>query len=139
MNTALMVKELTNNLLRVPRHLQADTPILNTFSEGLYSRAIFIPKGTLIVGKKHRRETLNICALGDITVLTELGVARFQAGDIVVSKPGIRKVGYAHVDSVWVNVHATHERDLAIIEEQFIEQDDEEFDTKAFMQKVREA
>lgn len=135
-STALQV--LTDAALRVPRHLQAETPILNHFSEGLYSRAIFIPKGTLIVGKRHKRETLNICAMGDISILTEKGVQRFRAGDIVNSAAGIQKVGFAHQDSVWVNVHATHERDLAVIEAEFIEEP-APFDMAAFMKQVEEA
>lgn len=132
------IQMLTDAALRVPAGLRVDTPILNHFTKGLYTRSIFVPKGTLLVGKIHKRETLNICAMGDISILTAKGVARFRAGDIVNSDPGIQKVGYAHEDTVWVNVHPTHERDLAIIEEEFVA-DPTCFNAAEFMQKVREA
>lgn len=131
------IRTIAEELARVPQHLRTRIPILNHFSEGLYCRSIFIPEGTLLVGKVHKRETLNICAMGDISILTAKGVIRFRAGDIVNSAPGIQKVGYAHKDTVWINVHPTHEKDLALIEAEFIEESPQ-FDSAEFMRQVRE-
>lgn len=102
---------------------QAALPLRHHFSKGLYCRELDIPKGTILVGKIHKHETLNILAQGDISLFTEDGVKRVQAPYIVVSRPGIKRVGYAHTDCVWINVHATEERDLEKIEDEVIAKD----------------
>lgn len=96
-----------------------DIPTDHIFAEGVYCRKAFIPKGTVIVGRTHRRQTLNICALGDISILTTQGAARFKSGDVVVSEAGIKKIGFAHEDTIWINVFPTSERDIEKIEEMF--------------------
>lgn len=101
-------------------HGQVECPVTHEFTDGLYTRKMFIPAGTLVIGKIHTRETMNICAKGRINVLTEKDgqkfVTEFKAGDVVVSAPGAQKVGLAHEDSVWVNVWATHETDVDKLE-----------------------
>lgn len=90
------------------------------FSKGLYAREIFIPKGTLLVGKIHKFDNLNIVSQGDISVLTEDGAKRIKAPFTTVSKPGTKRVGYAHEDTIWTCIHATEETDLEKIENEII-------------------
>jgi hypothetical protein len=66
------------------------------FAKGLYAREISIPKGTLLTGKIHRSEHLNIISKGDISVVTESGTRRIKAPFTMVSQPGTKRVGYAH-------------------------------------------
>lgn len=84
--------------------------------DGMYTRKLFIPKGTLLVGKIHRKDCLNVVASGDISLLTELGTGRARAGDVALSPAGLMKVGYAHEDTVFLNVFRTDLTDLAEIE-----------------------
>lgn len=91
------------------------------FADGLYARQIFIPKGCLLTGKVHRAEHLNIVSQGDITVWTEQGMKRVTAPFTLVSKPGTKRVGYAHEDTVWTTVHASRETDIELLELQLIE------------------
>jgi hypothetical protein len=42
-----------------------------------------------------------------------------------VSAAGRQKAAYVLEDMTWINVHPTTETDLGVIEEQFIERDDE--------------
>lgn len=86
------------------------------FAKGLYAREIFIPKGTLLTGKIHKHEHLNIISKGDISVLTEAGPQRIKAPFTIVSMPGTKRVGYAHEDTVWTTIHATTETDVEKIE-----------------------
>ena len=86
------------------------------FADGLYAREIFIPKGTILTGKIHRTEHLNIISKGDISVMTEHGIKRIKAPCTMVSKPGTKRVGYAHEDTVWTTIHASAERDLDKLE-----------------------
>lgn len=90
------------------------------FSKGLYAREIFIPKGTLLTGKIHKHEHLNIISQGDISVLTEFGVQRVKAPFTLISQPGTKRLGYTNEDTVWTTIHVTSETDLEKIEEEFI-------------------
>jgi len=85
----------------------------------IYSREIFIPKGTLLVGKIHLVDSVNICSQGDITLITENGIARVQAPHTVFGKPGIKRVGLAHEDTVWTTIINTEEQDVKKIEEKY--------------------
>lgn len=90
------------------------------FADGIYGRELFIPAGTVLTGKIHRHSTLNLLIQGDITVTTPEGMRRIQAPAVFVSEPGTKKAGYAHTDTIWVNVHPTKITDLAAIEAKFI-------------------
>lgn len=88
--------------------------------DGLYTRTIFIPKGATVVGKIHRKPCVNIVASGDISIMTESGALRVQAGYTVTSPAGIQKVGYAHEDTIFINVFRTEETDITLIEADLI-------------------
>lgn len=90
------------------------------FSKGIYAREILIPKGTTLTGKIHRTEHINIISQGDISVLTEQGIKRIQAPFTMISKPGTKRVGYAHEDTVWTTIHGTDETDLEKLELELI-------------------
>jgi len=94
-----------------------ELPLEHQFANGMYIRRLFIPKGSLIVGKIHRHECVNIVEKGDISVLTETGHRRIKAGFTIVSPPGIQKVGYAHEDTVFTNIFRTDETDIIKIED----------------------
>ena len=100
-----------------------DPVMRHHFSKGIYAREMFIPAGTVLTGKIHRHEHLNIISCGDISVLTEEGPRRIVAPYTVVSAPGTKRLGYAHADTVWTTIHATHETDLELLEEEFITQE----------------
>lgn len=90
------------------------------FAPGLYLREITIPKGALVVGKIHKTTHVNIVSQGEISVLTENGIERIKAPCTIISKPGTKRVGYAHEDTVWTTVHATDETDLVKLESDLI-------------------
>lgn len=100
-----------------------DIEPMHYFSKGLYAREITIPKGTLLTGKIHKTEHLNIISKGDISVLTEDGPKRIQAPFTMVSQPGTKRVGYAHEETVWTTIHATEETDLVQLEADLIATD----------------
>lgn len=110
------IRALTNGLLTSPDKREFD--VEHTLIKGVYTRTLFIPKGSLLVGKIHLKECVNIVAKGDISVLTETGSGRFKAGHVATSQPGIQKVGYAHEDTVFINVFRTDETDIEKIEAQ---------------------
>lgn len=94
-------------------------PILTNhhFAAGLYGREIIIPADTLVTGKAHAFEHLNVC-IGDITVWTEDGMKRLTGVHVLRSRPGTKRVGYAHAETHWITVHANPENhtDTALLE-----------------------
>ncbi len=107
---------LKDQMLALSDAEQIDMPVEHTLVDGMYMRKLFIPKGSIVVGKIHRKACMNIVASGDITFLTETGCLRVQAGYTVQTPAGIMKVGLAHEDTVFINVFRTNETDIEKIE-----------------------
>lgn len=105
-----------------------EPPVTHHFSEGVYAREMFIPRGTVLTGKIHRFAHLNVLTQGEISVLTEEGVRRLKAPCVIPSEAGIKRAGYAHTDCRWITIHPTNERDLDKIEAHFIVPDFETLD-----------
>lgn len=109
------IMDLTQALLAMPGE-KREFGVEHTIKDGMYMRKLFIPKGSLIIGKIHKLDCLNIVAQGDISVVTESGSARVRAGYTVASPAGIQKVGYAHEDTIFINVFRTDEVEIDRIE-----------------------
>lgn len=117
--------ETRANIAKLKDHMLAsgasvEIQFTESLVAGLYTRIIFIPKGATVVGKIHRKPCVNIVASGDISIMTESGAMRVQAGYTVTSPAGIQKVGYAHEDTIFINVFRTEETDIARIEADLI-------------------
>lgn len=110
------------------KHEQIDIPVKHYFSQGVYAREITIPAGTMLTGKIHKYEQLNILSSGEISVMTEEGMKRVSAPFTVVSPPGTKRIAFAHTECVWTTIHGTEERDLEKIEAHFIAQTQEQYD-----------
>lgn len=89
------------------------------FGPGVYMREALIPKGFVVTGKIHKTGHLNILSQGRITVWTEEGMKTLEAPAIIRSESGIKRVGYAHEDSIWVTVHKNQndEKEIKKVEE----------------------
>lgn len=95
-------------------------PTMDNFSEGVYARTIAMPKGAIIVGKKHKTRHLNIIVQGSARVWIEGEVRIITAPYIFESKENCRKVLYIEEDMLWTTIHVTDETDTNIIEKQII-------------------
>src|ERR1035437_9271642 len=133
MNDIKTIEDMTNRevvnaleleMLKMP---QLDLPIKHYFSPGIYARELFIPAGTLLTGKIHKFEQLNIMSQGDMSVLTESGIKRVQAPFTIVSPAGTKRIAFAHTDTVWTTIHATEETDLDKIEGLLVANSDAEY------------
>jgi len=117
------------------KHEPVEIPVKHHFSQGVYAREITIPAGTLLTGKIHKFEQLNILSAGEISVLTEDGIKRVSAPFTVVSPPGTKRIAYAHTECVWTTIHGTTETDLEKIESHFIAQSDADY--QAFIESTQ--
>jgi len=115
-------EELRASILNIEgmMHLVAgeDLPVKHYKIGNLYAREMFIPAGTVVVGKIHKGESISICSMGDISVMTELGAKRIKAPYTGEAMEGIKRVGFAHADTVWVSVHITALTDIDEIEQE---------------------
>lgn len=102
---------------------QAELVTEHQFSPGMYMRKLFRPAGTLIVGKVHKEPHFFLCAKGEIIAWTESGMKRLQAGDVIESKPGTKRVTLAVTDAIGITIHKTDKTDLDEIEAELIEPD----------------
>lgn len=96
------------------------TPV-HHFAEHVYGRELFIPAGTVVVGKIHRHEHLVMLMKGDVTINTGEGMERIVGPKVWVSQPGIKRVLYTHTDCTFFTVHPSDKRDLAELEADIIE------------------
>jgi len=112
------VQRLQGEMVKMP---QVELATEHCFSPGMYMRKVFRPAGTLIVGKVHKEPHFFLCAKGEIIAWTESGMKRLQAGDVVESKPGTKRVTLAVTDAIGITVHKTDKTDLDEIEAELIE------------------
>lgn len=90
-------------MLQMPNQLELE--VRHHFAPGVYMRELHIPKGVTLTGKIHKTEHLNILSQGKLSVWTEDGMKTLTASTVIKSQPGIKRVGFAHEDSVWITVH----------------------------------
>lgn len=98
---------------------QIDLDVEHFHGDGLYGRQLFIPAGTLAVGKVHKGRHLTV-VLGDVSLLTSQGMKRMEGWNVLVDEPGIKRAAFAHKDTVILTVHATEKTDLHDIEDEII-------------------
>ena len=100
---------------------EIDCPLQHVFAPGVYARTIFLPAGSVLVGKIHKHKHINILSTGSVTVLTESGgIEKLRGPLTMASEPGTKRAVYADADAVWTTIHLTNETDLAKIEDEVI-------------------
>ena len=115
----LLLKKVEHGMLQKE---QVDIPVEHTFSGGVYIRQISIPKGTILMGKRHRHETCNILVSGELSIYMgeDIPINRVKGPFLFTSEPNTKKLAYCHENAVFMNIHPTEETDLEKIENEFI-------------------
>lgn len=116
---------------------QQECPVTHRFSDGCYLREIFMPKGTVIVGKIHATEHFNVILTGEVTVVTAEWAKRFKAPHTFISGAGVQKVVYIHKDCQWQTLHVTDKTDLEEIEQEVIVDDYDNLLVDSLLDKAR--
>ena len=124
-----MLVKNDNNILALEKLIlseeQIDLELKHTIHDGIYIREMYIPKGVLLVGKRHRNETINILTKGTMTISEGTESFTISAPYTFIGDKFAKKAGYAHEDSIWVNIIRTDLDDLEEIEKQVIIQEEE--------------
>ena len=125
LSTREVVAALEGEMMKKP---QIALPVRHYFSPGVYARELFIPAGTWLTGHIHKYPHLCIMAMGDMSVLLEDGLLhRVRAPFTTIAQPGMKRIAYAHADTLWTMIHATEETDLDKIEELLVAKDETEY------------
>tara|TARA_R100000781_G_C4045196_1_gene115422 strand:- start:53 stop:511 length:459 start_codon:yes stop_codon:yes gene_type:complete len=124
------IHALQSVMMDMPEEEKFDLEALTDhfFAPGVYARMFFIEAGSVVVGKIHKTEHLNIICKGKCSVYTEEGPIILQGPCIVNSRPGIKKAVYAIEDTTWVTIHVTDKTDLDEIENEVIAEGYDEID-----------
>jgi hypothetical protein len=110
--------------VELARHPQAEMPVENFFTPGLYIRQIFMPKGTLVTSLIHKTEHPFVVSQGIVSVFNEGAIDLIKAPHHGITYPGTRRILYIHEDCVWTTYHVTTETDPEKIVEQITEKRD---------------
>lgn len=94
-----------------PEDLDDLFPVTHLFANGVCSREMFMPKGTIVVSRVHKNDCINVLSEGEVAVLSEEGEVRLTAPCKFVSKAGTKRVIVAYTDTVWSNFIRTDETD----------------------------
>jgi quercetin dioxygenase-like cupin family protein len=119
--TRKQIERLQAEMVKMP---QVELQTEHFFSPGMYCRRVYRPAGTLIVGKVHKQPHFFLCAKGEIIAWTENGMKKMQAGDVIESKAGTKRVTMATMDSIGITIHKTDKTDLDEIEAELVEPDE---------------
>lgn len=115
---------LQREMLKLP---QTQLPTSHFFADGMYCRFLPRPRGTLIVGKVHKREHFYIVASGTVRVSEDDGATaiEYTAPTLLVSKPGTKRAVVAITDAVCMTIHRLDHptQNLAAIEHELMEED----------------
>lgn len=119
-----MIAEFEAVLAAHPEATFGDTdnlPVEHLFGGGMCIRQMFLPKGTIVVGKIHRHPHPNFLMQGEVIVVTEGGGREhIKAPHSMISSAGTKRVVYVIEDAIWAVVHKTETTDPKILEQEVI-------------------
>lgn len=112
------VEKIAQSLLDL--NSPVEMPVKHHHSPGMYAREIFMPAGTVIVGKVHKQRHLNIVQSGLVTIITPYRKFLVAGPCTFESFEGEQKVGIVHEDCIWTTIHATDETDVDKIVDEIV-------------------
>lgn len=110
-------------LKKIPGAMIGDNevhPLKHHFAEGCYIREVTSIADQLVVSKIHRYDHPFFLLKGELSILSENGVAKIKAPFWGITKAGTKRVLYTHSDIWFITVHVTRETDLTKIEDEII-------------------
>lgn len=120
------IKKLKTTMIDCIKHGElevADCPVTHRFTDGCYLREIFMPEGSVVVGKVHKTTHFNIIISGSVTVFTKDGIKEYSGPCVFESDAGTQKVVRCDSDCVWQTIHVTNLTDLKLLEDLLVEED----------------
>ncbi len=99
-------------------------PLKHNLQDGLYTREILMPKGSLVVSFIHKQNHPSFFMSGEMSVLLDTGeVKRIKAPMKVMTEIGTQRVAYMHEDCIWICVYKTNKKTVEEAEKDVYTQD----------------
>jgi len=124
------ILRIEQELLQMP---QVELPIEHYQIDGVYARSMFIPAGTILTGKIHNFESIAILAKGRIRITNGTESYIISEGHIMVDKPGVKRLGYAETDVIFITVHRTDNIEIEAIEKELVSATFEEYEQQLLL------
>ena len=125
------------DILRIEKEIlampQVTLPVEHYQVDGVYVRSMFIPAGTILTGKIHNFESIAILAKGRIRITNGTESYIISEGHIMVDKPGVKRLGYAETDVVFITVHRTDNTEIEAIEKELVSATFEEYEQQLLL------
>lgn len=100
------IETLETHMLTLP---QVEIPVLERWVNGMYTREITIPAGTLLTGRVWKHDYVDIMLGGDILVAIPSGTRRLTGPNVCDGQAGRKRAGYAFEDTRWITVQRADE------------------------------
>lgn len=92
--------------LAMQDYTPVNCPLTHVFTKGLYSRTIFMPRGTLVTSLVHNSEHQFVVSMGIALVKIKEGEwERIEAPYFGKTFPGTRRILYIESDCLWTTFH----------------------------------
>jgi len=124
------ILRIEQEILKMP---QVTLPVEHYQIDGVYARSMFIPAGTLLTGKIHNFESIAILAKGRIRITNGIDSYIISEGHIMVDKPGVKRLGYAETDVIFITVHRTDNTEIEAIEKELVSASFEEYEQQLLL------
>ncbi len=90
------------------KEMQQAFPLVHHIKDGLYTREVFMPKGSLVVSFIHLTNHPSFFLSGEMSILMDNGdITRIKAPMKIMTEIGTQRVAYMHEDCRWVCVYRT--------------------------------
>lgn len=102
-----------------------DVPVKEHFTDGVYTREVFLPKDSLVTSKIHKTRHQFFILQGKCVVWIDGKEQVIEAPYIGVTEAGTQRVVYVLEDLIWATTHANPDNENSEqIEERIIEKHD---------------
>ena len=108
---ASQIKDM-DEALTEDAEIEKVNPLEHTFADGMYIRKIVMPAGQLIISKIHKQQHPFFILSGDVSVMTENGVVRYNKPFNGITEAGTQRILYTHAETTWITVQRTNETDV---------------------------
>ena len=108
---ASQIKDM-DEALTEDAEIEKVNPLEHTFADGMYIRKIVMPAGQLIISKIHKQQHPFFILSGDVSVMTEKGVVRYNKPFNGITEAGTQRILYTHAETTWITVQRTNETDV---------------------------
>jgi mannose-6-phosphate isomerase-like protein (cupin superfamily) len=101
-------------------------PVRNFYAHKMCARELFMPKGSVLVGKMHRYEHFYVLMSGEITAWTTEGMVDMKGPKFLITPSGTKRVIAAHTNAIMITFHGTEGKIEEDVEEDIIVQHSKE-------------